>query len=179
MASQTSCQHLFSNEDFKITYIISLRNPSLWNQSLYCSFNQFCRGLVIAFTILLLLKLELISTARIEYRPLPAPVVNWWKRQRLNYPRDFTGERSSCTRIILKPLLFNSHNCMRLLYYTFPIILLLNYPKYFSRVDSIITFQLVSAKKAPPSIHLSHGNIQHTLPIILQNCIEYFTNKSD
>lgn len=74
-----------------LQYIISLKDPGLWNQSPYCSFSQFCCRSVIAFTILLLLKLSLISTVQIEYCPLPAPVVNWWKRKRLNYPGDFTG----------------------------------------------------------------------------------------
>lgn len=74
-----------------LQYIISLKDPGFWNQSPYCSFSQIhCRS-VIAFTILLPLKLSLISTVQIEYCPLPAPVVNLWKRKRLNYPGDFTG----------------------------------------------------------------------------------------
>lgn len=84
---------LFFNEVFKFARCTEFPSEfqTFWNQSPYCFFNQFRCGSVIAFTILLLLKLAFISAVQIEYCPVLALVVNWWERKRLNYPGYFTG----------------------------------------------------------------------------------------
>lgn len=64
---------------------------AFWNQSLYCSFSQIHLRLVIAFTVLLLLKLTLSFTLQIEYCSLSVQVLNWWERKGLNYPGDLAG----------------------------------------------------------------------------------------
>ena len=102
-SKSTSTAPVFFNEVLTITPPVHdfSQNFNKWNKSLYCSFNQFRRESVIAFTFLLLLKLSLISTLQIEYCHLPAPVVNWWERKRLNYPGDFTEERGTVALIRL------------------------------------------------------------------------------
>lgn len=56
-----------------------------------CSSNRSGCGLVIAFPMLLLLAPSLIATPQIEYWPLPALLMNGWKRKQLNYLGDFAG----------------------------------------------------------------------------------------
>lgn len=128
--------------------VLFLQSVSLWVGNCFYNF--------ITFKALTYLD----STDRIL--PLACSCRKFMEQETIELPWRFHGERSSYTRIILKALVLSSHSFMRLLHCAFHLFSFWNCSKYFSRVDSFITFQLVSVK-APfglfSSIHSSHGSI--------------------